>query len=87
MWDYRPRHRGGVREGGRRKLQPLARGYGGCRAAESEPARRERLPGQIPLQRIGEPEDIVGAAFFPASPESDYVTGTTIYVDGDLLML
>jgi NAD(P)-dependent dehydrogenase (short-subunit alcohol dehydrogenase family) len=45
------------------------------------------LPGQIPLQRIGEPEDIVGAAFFPASPESDYVTGTTIYVDGDLLML
>jgi|SRR5271157_807904 len=53
----------------------------------TEPARRERLLGQIPLQRIGEPEDIVGAAVFLASPESDYVTGTTIYVDGGLLLL
>jgi glucose 1-dehydrogenase len=53
----------------------------------SEPARRERLLGQIPLRRIGEPEDIVGAAVFLASRESDYVTGTTIYVDGGLLLL
>ena len=52
----------------------------------TETARRERLLSRIPLKRIGEPEDIVGAAVFLASSESDYVTGTTIYVDGGLLL-
>jgi glucose 1-dehydrogenase len=53
----------------------------------TDPPRRDRLLTQIPVKRIGEPEDIVGAAVFLASPESDYVTGTTIYVDGGLLLL
>jgi glucose 1-dehydrogenase len=53
----------------------------------TDPARRDRLLTQIPMKRIGEPEDIVGAAVFLASPESNYVTGTTIYVDGGLLLL
>lgn len=48
--------------------------------------RRARLLEQIPLKRIGEAGDIVGAAVFLASSESDYVTGTTIYVDGGLLL-
>lgn len=52
----------------------------------TDPPRRERLLGNIPLKRIGDPEDIVGAAVFLASAESDYVTGTTIYVDGGLLL-
>jgi len=45
-----------------------------------------RLLKTIPLNRIGEVEDLVGAAIFLASPESDYVTGSTIYVDGGLLL-
>jgi glucose 1-dehydrogenase len=53
---------------------------------ENDPARRDRLLGKIPLKRIGCAEDIVGAAVFLASTESDYVTGTTIYVDGGLLL-
>jgi glucose 1-dehydrogenase len=53
----------------------------------SDPPRRERLLAQIPMRRIGGPEDVVGAAVFLASAESDYVTGTTIYVDGGLLLL
>jgi NAD(P)-dependent dehydrogenase (short-subunit alcohol dehydrogenase family) len=53
----------------------------------TDPPRRERLLAQIPMKRIGDPQDIVGAAVFLASPESDYVTGTTIYVDGGLLLL
>ncbi len=53
----------------------------------TDPPRRDRLIGRIPLKRIGDPEDIVGAAVFLASAESDYVTGTTIYVDGGLLLL
>ena len=56
------------------------------RASLSDPARREQLIGRIPLRRIGEPEDMVGAAVFLASSESDYVTGTTLYVDGGLLL-
>ena len=53
----------------------------------TDPARRERLLTQIPLKRIGDPRDVEGAAVFLASAESDYVTGTTIYVDGGLLLL
>jgi glucose 1-dehydrogenase len=56
------------------------------RAHLEQPARRERLLAQIPLQRVGDPEDIAGAAIYLASKESDYVTGTTIYVDGGLLL-
>jgi glucose 1-dehydrogenase len=56
------------------------------RRALSDPAKRDRLLSQIPLQRIGEPEDIAGAAVFLASSESSYVTGTAIYIDGGLLL-
>src|SRR5262249_3117717 len=47
---------------------------------------RSRLLKTIPLNRIGGAEDLVGAAVFLASSESDYVTGTTIYVDVGLLL-
>src|SRR5260370_1164584 len=53
----------------------------------NDPARRVRLLGKIPANRIGEPQDISGAAILLASAESDYITGTTIYVDGGLLLL
>jgi glucose 1-dehydrogenase len=53
----------------------------------SDPAEFAKLLELIPIKRIGEPEDIVGAAVFLACSESDYVTGTTIYVDGGLLLL
>jgi glucose 1-dehydrogenase len=56
------------------------------RASLSNSANRNRLLARIPLQRIGEPEEIGGAAIFLASAESSYVTGTTIYVDGGLLI-
>jgi NAD(P)-dependent dehydrogenase (short-subunit alcohol dehydrogenase family) len=38
--------------------------------------------GRIPLGRLGQPEDIVGAAVFLSSPASDLVTGHTLLVDG-----
>lgn len=40
----------------------------------------------IPLGRRGTPEDLVGAAVFLASPESDFITGATIDVNGGILM-
>ena len=40
------------------------------------------LVARIPLGRIAEPEDIVGAVLFFVSPASSFVTGETLYIDG-----
>ncbi|WP_026461531.1 SDR family oxidoreductase [Adhaeribacter aquaticus] len=40
----------------------------------------------IPYKRIGQPEDVAKVAVWLASEESDYVTGTTIYVDGGMTL-
>jgi len=53
----------------------------------NDSVKRDRLIGQIPAGRIGSPADITSAAVFLASAASDYVTGTTVYVDGGLLLL
>jgi len=37
---------------------------------------------QIPLRRLGEPEDLAGLAVFLASSASDHITGQTIIIDG-----
>ncbi len=43
---------------------------------------KRRFSESIPLGRIEQPEDVVGAAIFLASPESDYITQQTLNVDG-----
>jgi glucose 1-dehydrogenase len=40
----------------------------------------------IPYQRIGQPEDIGNAAVWLASDDSDYVTGTSLYIDGGMTL-
>lgn len=47
--------------------------------------RRAKL-GLIPMDRIGRPEDVAGAAVFLASEAAAYVTGATIVVDGGLTL-
>ena len=37
---------------------------------------------EVPLQRWGDPEELIGTAIYLASKASDYVNGFTIYVDG-----
>ena len=44
-----------------------------------------RAEGMIPLGRLAEPEDILGAALFLASPASSMVTGHILAVDGGFL--
>jgi glucose 1-dehydrogenase len=39
----------------------------------------------IPLGRLGKPEDVAALVAFLASPDADYITGSTFYVDGGLL--
>jgi NAD(P)-dependent dehydrogenase (short-subunit alcohol dehydrogenase family) len=43
---------------------------------------KDRARGTIPLGRPGTPDDIANAALLLASPLSDYLTGTTLVVDG-----
>ncbi len=45
---------------------------------------RTQLLARIPLGRIADPKDVVGAALFFASPASDFVTGQILYVDGGI---
>jgi glucose 1-dehydrogenase len=40
----------------------------------------------IPCKRIGEPDDVARTAVWLASDESDYVHGTSIYVDGGMTL-
>lgn len=46
----------------------------------------QQLLKLIPYKRIGEPDDVARLAVWLASDESDYVQGTTIYVDGGMLL-
>ncbi len=45
----------------------------------------ERIRAGVPLKRIGEPDDIAGAAIYLASRASNYVTGVVIPVDGGIV--
>ena len=54
-------------------------------ATRSDPERRERFLGRIPMKRFGEPDELVGPVVFLASSMSSYVTGSTLVVDGGYL--
>lgn len=43
------------------------------------------LIANVPLGRLGQPADVAAVAAFLASDDADYMTGTTVYVDGGLL--
>lgn len=47
---------------------------------------REALASNIPLGRLGLPEEVAAAVGFLASPAAAYVTGTTIHVNGGMYM-
>ncbi len=55
------------------------------RALLNDPAKLKPLLENIPLKRLGTSEDVAGAAAFLASSDADYITGTTLFVDGGLL--
>ena len=55
-------------------------------AAWATPEAYAELMRLIPYKRIGEPEDIARAAVWLASDEADYLTGTTLYVDGGMTL-
>jgi glucose 1-dehydrogenase len=56
------------------------------RAAWSTESRATELLKLIPYGRIGEPDDVARAVLWLCSDDSDYVTGTTLFVDGGMTL-
>ncbi|MEO8140191.1 MAG: SDR family oxidoreductase, partial [Gemmatimonadota bacterium] len=56
------------------------------REAWETPEAHQALLKLIPYKRIGEPEDLARAAVWLVSDEADYVTGTTLFVDGGMTL-
>jgi len=50
------------------------------------PEQREALAKQIPLERLGKPEDVAAAVLFLASDGAAYITGQVLVVDGGMVM-
>jgi 3-oxoacyl-[acyl-carrier protein] reductase len=51
-----------------------------------EDKHREMMLASIPLGRLGNPGDVAGAVLFLVSPAAAYITGSTIHVNGGMLM-
>jgi 2-hydroxycyclohexanecarboxyl-CoA dehydrogenase len=56
------------------------------RVAEQHPALLDKLAKQIPLRRIGRPDDIAGLVAFLCTDRAAYITGQTLSVSGGITM-
>jgi len=52
---------------------------------KQDPDLMKDLISEIPLGRMGKPEDVANMAIFLASDDSSYVTGSTLFVDGGMI--
>jgi 3-oxoacyl-[acyl-carrier protein] reductase len=52
--------------------------------AQMSPAAREKAQRQIPLKRLGKPEEVASLVDFLLSPSAAYMTGQTLLIDGGL---
>lgn len=52
----------------------------------SDPKKAEELLKLVPYGRLGEPEDVAKGVVWLVSDDSDYVTGTTLFVDGGMAL-
>ncbi|HTV90386.1 MAG TPA: SDR family oxidoreductase [Stellaceae bacterium] len=57
-----------------------------ARALYEDPERRARREAETPLRRLGQPEDLAGAAVLLASKAGAFITGHTLVVDGGTMV-
>ena len=50
------------------------------------PEAQKAMSGQIPLERLGSPQDVANAVAFLASEQASYITGQVLVIDGGLVM-
>jgi glucose 1-dehydrogenase len=55
-------------------------------ATLDDPLKKAALLKEIPLNRVGAPDDIANAVVWLASDQASYITGTTLFVDGGLMV-
>ena len=71
------------------QVNAIAPGYivtANTAALRADPDRAASISARIPPGRWGNPDDLIGAAVFLASPASDYVNGHILAVDGGWLV-
>jgi len=69
------------------RVNAVAPGYIGTDMTDAlTPEQKEGILKEIPLARVGKPEEIADAVVFLASPKANYITGQTIVVDGGMGM-
>jgi 3-oxoacyl-[acyl-carrier protein] reductase len=47
---------------------------------------KESIYSQIPLKKMGKPEEVANAVYFLGSDENTYITGQVLNVDGGMIM-
>jgi 3-oxoacyl-[acyl-carrier protein] reductase len=50
-------------------------------------SQKDAIMQKIPLKKLGSPDDVANVVTFLASPDSSYITGQTIHVNGGMLMV
>lgn len=69
------------------QVNAVAPGFIDTPMSQAIPAKeREFLIKQIPMERLGKPEDVAQAVLFLASPAADYITGQVLNVNGGMYM-
>ncbi|MGB5588531.1 MAG: SDR family oxidoreductase, partial [Gammaproteobacteria bacterium] len=64
-------------------VNAVAPGYVNTEMVQAVPEKvLEKIIQRIPMGRLGEPHDIVRAIFYLVSDEADFITGSTVSVNG-----
>lgn len=67
------------------RLTSLTQAFAEREGLASDEAERRLWTNQIPLGRLGRPEEFADVAVFLASPRASFITGTTLQVDGGIV--